>query len=126
MANVFQVRLKELREKRGYTSQTAFAKALAIAQSTVGGWEAGARAPGYDMMLKIARLLDTPIDYLLGNDDRMPSPQIDAHLPERDTAKDDFTFAMQNEYPDLTQEDVEILKNIARQLNVAREQQERK
>lgn len=125
MANVFQVRLKELREKRGYTSQTALAKALGIAQSTVGGWEAGAREPGYDMMLKIARLLDTPIDYLLGNDDYTPSSQAHAHL-ERNTAEDGFTFAMQNEYPDLTQEDVEILKNIARQLNVAREKQERK
>lgn len=35
---MFQVRLKKLREDRGY-SQYTFAKKIGVAQSTVGGWE---------------------------------------------------------------------------------------
>ena len=41
---MFRVRLKELREKFGY-SQASFAEAFGTKQSTVGNWESGAREP---------------------------------------------------------------------------------
>lgn len=118
-------RIKKLRLEQNI-SQNQLAKKARISQAGLSAIENTTKSPNIETIKAIANALNTTIDYLLGNDDYMPSPQIDAHLPGRDTAKDDFTFAMQNEYPDLTQEDVEILKNIARQLNVAREQQERK
>lgn len=118
-------RIKKLRLEQNI-SQNQLAKKARISQAGLSAIENTTKSPNIETIKAIANALNTTIDYLLGNDDYTPSPQIDAHLPGRDTAKDGFTFAMQNEYPDLTQEDVEILKNIARQLNVAREKQERK
>lgn len=51
---MFAKRLKELREKAGY-SQYSFADAMGIAQSTVGGWESGKREPNFDMTKKNRR-----------------------------------------------------------------------
>lgn len=68
---MFQNRLKELRESAGFKSQTEFAKAFGVAQSTVGGWEAGAREPGYETVKKLALFFNVSIDYLLDlTDDR--------------------------------------------------------
>lgn len=62
----FAIRLKELREKKGYKSQAAFAKAFGTVQSTVGGWESGAREPNYETTKKLARFFNVSVDYLLG------------------------------------------------------------
>ena len=64
---MFAKRLKELREKAGY-SQYSFADAMGIAQSTVGGWESGKREPNFDMTKKIADFFGVSVDYLLGRD----------------------------------------------------------
>ena len=50
---MFQIRLKELREKAGY-SQQGFANAIGVKQSTVGNWEAGAREPKFEVMERLA------------------------------------------------------------------------
>jgi len=63
---IFNVRLKELREKAGYSSQQSFADAFGVAQSTVGNWEAGKREPNYETTKKLARFFKVSIDYLLG------------------------------------------------------------
>ena len=65
---MFQVRLKKLREDRGY-SQYTFAKKIGVAQSTVGGWESGARQPNFEMIRKIASFFQVSVDYLLGRTD---------------------------------------------------------
>ena len=57
------MRLKELRKKAGYTQQT-LANRLNVARSTVAMWETGTD-PGTDMVKRIARLLDVPVDFLL-------------------------------------------------------------
>lgn len=64
---MFRFRLKELRENMGL-SQYTFAEQIGIAQSTVGGWEAGKREPNFSTILKIADFFGVTVDYLLGRD----------------------------------------------------------
>lgn len=66
---MFGLRLKELREKGGFTSQNAFAKTFGVAQSTVGNWEAGTREPNLGTLIKIADFFNVTTDYLLGRTD---------------------------------------------------------
>ena len=63
--NIFQIRLKNLREKAGY-SQYSFADAFGVAQSTVGNWEAGKREPNFDTIQRLAAFFGVTVDYLLG------------------------------------------------------------
>lgn len=65
---MFQTRLKNLREASGYRSQQAFADAFGVAQSTVGGWEAGKREPNYETTIRLSKFFNVSIDYLLGNE----------------------------------------------------------
>lgn len=65
---MFQTRLKGLREISGYKSQQAFADAFGVAQSTVGGWEAGKREPNYETTIRLSKFFNISIDYLLGNE----------------------------------------------------------
>lgn len=62
---MFQQRLKELREAKGFNSQQSFADAFGVAQSTVGGWESGAREPNHETTKKLAQFFNVPVDYLL-------------------------------------------------------------
>lgn len=66
---MFRIRFKEMRERAGYSSQQSFADAFGIAQSTVGGWEAGRREPTFDTLVKIADFFGCSTDYLLGRTD---------------------------------------------------------
>ena len=63
---MFSIRLKELREKNGYSSQQSFADKFGVAQSTVGGWESGKREPNYSTTIKLAAFFGVTIDELLG------------------------------------------------------------
>lgn len=65
--NLFSIRLKELREESGYTSQQKLADTLDVSQSTIGNWEAGRRQPDYDMICRLAGLFHVSVDYLIGN-----------------------------------------------------------
>lgn len=65
---MFPVRLKLLREENGL-SQAMLAKAIGIAQSTIGGWEASNREPNIDMLVKISDYFGVTIDYLVGRSD---------------------------------------------------------
>lgn len=65
---MFSIRLKELREKKGYFSQQSFADAFGVAQSTVGGWESGKREPNHSTTIKLANFLGVTVDALLGVD----------------------------------------------------------
>ena len=66
MSTEFGLRLKEARELRGYKSQQSFADAFGVAQSTVGNWEAAAREPNFETMMRLANFLNVSVDYLLG------------------------------------------------------------
>ena len=90
---VFKIKLKELREKAGL-SQENFAKAFGVAQSTVGGWESGARVPRLPMIEKIAEFFNVPASYFVGRTDEL-TPSLDKQLEGID-------FALYGETKDLT------------------------
>lgn len=64
---MFRIRLRELREAKGYKSQQSFADAFGVAQSTVGNWEAGKRQPNYETTIRLAQFFEVTVDYLIGN-----------------------------------------------------------
>jgi len=65
---MFQVRLKELREKAGYTQET-LAEILHVSQSTVGMWENGKNKPKNARLEALANLFNVTTDYLLGREE---------------------------------------------------------
>ncbi len=62
---MFQLRLKELREK-AHISQVQLAKAIGVAQSTVAMWESGKSSPEYNTLIKISDYFAVGIDFLAG------------------------------------------------------------
>lgn len=72
---MFRIILKELREENKL-SQKQFANKFGVAQSTVGGWESGAREPSFERLIKLADYFQVSTDYLLGTTDvREPYPK---------------------------------------------------
>ena len=61
-------RLRELREKRGYT-QLKVALDLNLNQNSISRYESGAREAGYDMLINFADYYCVSIDYILGRTD---------------------------------------------------------
>jgi len=61
-------RIKELRISRGFT-QKGLADALNVSRSTVAMWETGKSQPDNLALNKLADLLTTTCDYLLGRTD---------------------------------------------------------
>lgn len=59
------LRLKELRLERGIKQKTV-ANALNIPQSTYSDWERGINEPNYNFLIKIAKLYNISVDYLIG------------------------------------------------------------
>lgn len=70
-----------------------------------------------DTLSKIASYFGVSVDYLLGNEQKEKTPA------EADVTFDDFTYAMYGESQDLTEEDKNILLDMARMLK--KRQQER-
>lgn len=99
---MFALRLKELREEAGL-SQAAFAKMIGKAQSTVGGWESGAREPSLEMVKQIADFFHVTTDYLIDEENKSMTPTFD-----------DFTYAMHNEGKELSEEDKQTLLAMAK------------
>ena len=58
-------RLKEVRKERGY-SQKSLSQQLGVSQQAVGKWDTGRSSPDPETLAKLAELLDTSVDYLLG------------------------------------------------------------
>jgi transcriptional regulator with XRE-family HTH domain len=65
---VFSKRLKILRVERGM-KQDDLAKKLGILQTSIGGYEAGKNLPRPDVLVKISKLFNVSLDYLLGLED---------------------------------------------------------
>jgi transcriptional regulator with XRE-family HTH domain len=57
-------RLKQLREAKNMT-QIRLSIELGVSQETISGYENGKATPPADMLVKIADILDTSVDYLL-------------------------------------------------------------
>lgn len=65
ISNVFPQRLKEVRIKRGLT-QTELGEKLGVKQSTFTNWENGKREPNFEIVIKLADLLEVSVDWLFG------------------------------------------------------------
>ena len=108
--DVFSTRLKELREWAGL-SQNALAGVLLVAQSTVGGWEAGKREPSLDMIIQLADLFCVSTDYLLGRTDNK-NTYIAKMPPDLEGMKVEKIGS-----PELTSEEVEGLRQLLEEHN---------
>lgn len=65
---LFPNRLNELRKKKKLT-QVEMAKLLMVTQGAYQKWEAGSREPSFEMLMRIADILEVTIDFLLGRVD---------------------------------------------------------
>ena len=110
---MFRTRLRELRENAGYKSQQAFADAFGVAQSTVGGWEAGKREPNYATTLKLANFFHVSVDYLLGQTDQkdMASTQTPTPTTSPSSSRENLQAAFWGGEKDLSQEDLDDMWN---------------
>lgn len=101
-------RIKQLRIKTDIT-QEQLGNALGMNKSTIQRYEtAGVDKIKEPIIEKMAKILKTSSDYLLGKtDDTSPKS-------EQNIIFDDFTYAMYDETKELTEEDKEALLNMAR------------
>ena len=60
--------LRTIREKRNIT-QVSLSVSLGVAQETISGYESGKSYPSADTLIKLANILHTSTDYLLGRVD---------------------------------------------------------
>lgn len=68
----FPQKLKELRKKKGYT-QEKMSNLLEIGQSAYAKWENGRTQPSIEQLVKIAQILETTTDELLGINESVTS-----------------------------------------------------
>ncbi len=104
------LRLKELRQARNI-SQSKFAKDMGVAQNTVSNWENGNRLIDADTISAISDYFGVTADYLLGK-----TNNIEKTPAEADVTFDDFTYAMHSESKELTEENKNMLLDMARML----------
>lgn len=62
----FKERLKEARERKGYTQADMARKLQMSAYQSYRKYETGERAPGFDMAVMFADVLDVSLDWLAG------------------------------------------------------------
>lgn len=63
---IFNIRLKELRTKKGI-SQQKLADRIGISKSSINMYERGEREPNIAILIKMADVFQTTVDYLIGN-----------------------------------------------------------
>lgn len=78
----FAENLRQAREKKGYTQQDV-SKLMGIDKSTYCGYETGKRQPDVLKLKKIANILGTSVDELLGIDGNMPTDASPYHPTHR-------------------------------------------
>lgn len=70
-------KLRELRERHGYSQKLAAHK-LKVSPSIMSGYENGTRTPSTDMIVALAYLYHCSTDYLLGKEETGAAITIDA------------------------------------------------
>ncbi|MCD8372409.1 MAG: helix-turn-helix domain-containing protein [Clostridia bacterium] len=65
MENLFCERLKELRKEKGL-GQTRLAELCGVSNGIISLWENGMREPTMSNLIKLAKIFEVSIDYLVG------------------------------------------------------------
>lgn len=97
MENLFRYRIKELRELNKLT-QLELANKINVKEQTISNYEAGKRQPSFEILLNLANVLGTSLDYLVGKDNTWKYD-----LPEDIR---DFVLAPENDFYIALAEDV--------------------
>ena len=105
---MFYDRWEELRQKKGVSRQKA-CEDCGYARTAWNKWKLGA-VPNGEGLQTIADYFGVSVDYLLGNEPKEKTPA------EADVTFDDFTYAMYGEAKELTDEDKNMLLEMARML----------
>ncbi len=66
--NKFSQRLKEIREEKGF-SRKQLAEKMFVSVRLISYWENGQRECDFDTLIKLSKILEESIDYILGNID---------------------------------------------------------
>lgn len=104
-------RIKELRISRGFT-QKGLADALNVSRSTVAMWETGKSQPDNLALNKLADLLTTTCDYLLGRSDEAENKK--TPVGKTEVTDEDIKFALFGDASDeITDDDFEDVKRYA-------------
>lgn len=98
----FKYRIRDLRRESGMSAEE-LGKKLGVSRSAISNWENGNNQPNNSLLIELSKIFDCSIDFLLGNSDtRRPS-------------NDNFQFAF-SDYDKLTDDQKEIIKNLAASL----------
>lgn len=62
-------RIRELRRKERLT-QSQLAQKIGVSTGAIGLWEVNKREPDANMLLKLSKVFDVPVDYILENEER--------------------------------------------------------
>lgn len=109
---MFSDRFEELCKQKGVKPGRACTE-MGVSRSLAAKWKAtGTERPSADVLEKMSAYFGMSIDEILSKE-KTPSDG------ERDIGFDDFTYAMHDHSGDLTDQDKEILLQMARQLAAA-------
>lgn len=93
----FSERLKDLRKQVGLT-QVDVTEKLGISQPAYASWERGVKKPTQENLVKIAKILNVSVDYLVGNSE------------EKSDELDNIELLFRMNSKGLTEEEKEIFK----------------
>ncbi|MDR1917858.1 MAG: helix-turn-helix domain-containing protein [Christensenellaceae bacterium] len=65
--DIFTERLRAALKNNG-TSTAELARRLLMPYTTVASWTSGKSRPDYETLIKVSKILDETVDYLIGND----------------------------------------------------------
>lgn len=117
----FAARLKKLREEHRMT-QEDLANYLKITRQAVGNYEQGSRFPKDEYILNaLADLFNVSLDYLLGREEKSPSPSsIDYILEAGNTYEDDKYTALKQLLSSVDDLPVDIIQKLNEVINFFR------
>ena len=83
------LKIKELRREFGYT-QEELAEKMGLKYYNIGDWERGKCEPCNDDLIKLSKIFDVTVDYLIGNDvDEFGSTRAQSLAPMGDALTQD-------------------------------------
>lgn len=100
-------RIRELRKAMKIT-QMQLAAELNVANGTIAMWETGKREPDIKTIRRLADFFDVPVGYLLGEDEKKPTPVSEDGL---DKEKGEWSTAWDQASPELRRAAMAVLRS---------------